>query len=167
MLRALTIAVLLSTSPADLSDSDRKVIEHGARCGVDPWLGLELLHVQDLAGMERYRGMLIAKACFESKGNPVAVGDNGKAIGLLQLWPWAEKTTVRTDPVGSGYAFLGALLDSVKRTKRNCPRARDLLKLSWIRVNRGPFWRRPDRRGEPRCSGTSPAGLKVLRRWRR
>jgi len=166
MLRALLIASVIGLTPADLSEPDRILIERGSHCGVDPFLGFELLQVEELAGVDT-RGMLIAKACFESKGNPRAIGDAGKAVGLFQLWPWAEKTTDRTHPIGSAYAFVGAILNGMRRTKRHCPRARDLFKLSWIRVNRGPFWRREDRRGEPRCSGVSPAGLKVLRRWRR
>ena len=167
MLRTIVLASLIGLSPADLSEPDRILIEQGARCGVDPWTGFELLRVEELAGVDKPRGMLIAKACFESRGNPRAIGDAGKAVGLLQLWSWAEVTTDRTHPIGSAYAFVGAILDSMRRTKRHCPRARDVFKLSWIRVNRGPVWRRPDRRGEPRCSGTSPAGLKLLRRWTR
>jgi hypothetical protein len=151
----------------DVSHADRAVIERAAACGVDPYLALELLHVEDLAGLTAHRGMLVAKACFESRGNPEAVGDGGKAIGLLQLWPWAEVTTDRRHPIGSAYAYLGALLGGVKRAKRHCPGARRVFRLAWIRVNRGPFWRRQDRRGEARCHGADPAGLKLLRRWRR
>lgn len=151
----------------EIKPADRHIIERAASCGVDPYLVIELLHVEELAGLEDHRGMLAAKACFESRGNPEAVGDGGKAIGLLQLWPWAEATTDRRHPVGSAYAYLGALLGGMKRAKRHCPGARRLFRLAWIRVNRGPFWRRHDLRGEPRCHGVDPAGLKLLRRWRR
>jgi len=146
---------------------DRALIEAAARCGVDPFLGAQLLHVEDLSGIDAPRGMLLAKACFESRGNAHAIGDNGKAIGLLQLWPWADRWTDRRDPVGSAVTFLGALGEAMKRTRRHCPKARGVFVLTWIRVNRGPFWRREDRRGEPRCSGAQPAGLRVLKRWRR
>ena len=159
--------LMLSSTPADLSQADRVIIERGASCGVDPWLGLELLHVEDLAGLTVNRGMTISKACFESRGNPRAVGDNGKAVGLHQLWPWAEVVVDRTNPVGSAVTLIGAIFGAMKRTRRACPKVRRLFRLSWIRVNRGPFWRREDRRGEARCHGTDPAGLKVLRRWRR
>jgi len=144
---------------------DRTLIENAARCGVDPFVASELLHVESLSGLDVPRGMLLAKACFESRGNPHAVGDNGQAVGLLQLWPWADKWTDRRDPVGSGVTFLGAIGEAMKRTRRHCPGAKRLFVLTWIRVNRGPFWRREDRRGEPRCSGADPAGLRVLRRW--
>ena len=176
--RSVIVVVLLqsSASAVELSDDDRRIIERGASCGVDPWLGLELLRVETLAGLKVHRGMLVAKACFESRGNPKARGDwrvvRGrrvpKAIGLLQLWPWAEKViTTREDPIGSAYVYLGALFDGMRRAKRYCPKARRLFRLAWIRVNRGPFWRREDRKGEPRCHGTDPAGLKLLRRWKR
>jgi len=177
MLRSVILAALLS-SPAhglELSDQDRRVIERGAECGVDPWLGLELLHVETLSGVARHRGLTVAKACLESRGNPGAKGDwrtvrgrrVAKAVGLLQLWPWAEVTTDRLDPVGSAVAFLGAIVNGLRAARRYCPKARRLFRLAWIRVNRGPFWRREDRAGEPRCHGTDPAGLKLLRRWRR
>ena len=144
---------------------DRVLVEAAARCGVDPFLAAELLHVEELSGLEAPRGMLLAKACFESRGNPEAIGDNGRAVGLLQLWPWADRWTDRRDPVGSAVTFLGALGEAMKRTRRHCPGARRPFVLTWIRVNRGPFWRREDRRGEARCSGVDPAGLRVLRRW--
>ena len=167
LILVLCLAGDSSAQGVELSTADRVVIEAGAACGVDPWLGLELLHVEELAGLDDYRGMLIAKACFESRGSASAVGDGGKAIGLLQLWPWAEVTTDRRHPVGSAYVYLGALLDGMKRARRHCPDARRVFRLAWIRVNRGPKWRREDMRGRQRCRGVHPAGLKLLRRWRR
>jgi len=174
------IYALTLSAPADcaeLTDNDRRLIERGAECGVDPWLGLQLLAVEDLAGLTEYRGLLIAKACRESGGNTNALGDwrtvrgrrVAKAVGLLQLWPWADAyITTRTDPIASAYVFLGAIFDGLRRARRYCPKVkRRLFRLAWIRVNRGPFWRREDRAGEPRCHGTDPAGLKLLRRWKR
>lgn len=154
---------------------DRHLVAKAAACGVDPFLAAELLHVETLAGLKVHRGMLLAKACRESRGNPEALGDwrqvrpdmrVAKAVGILQLWPWAEKYIHdRRDPIASAYVFLGALFDGMRRARRYCPRARRLFRLAWIRVNRGPFWRREDRKGQPRCHGTDPAGLKLLRRW--
>ena len=168
VLVVVTFVAMCELAKAHPAETDRPLIERAASCGVDPFLATELLHVEDLAGVpKRHRGMLLAKACFESRGNARAVGDGGKAIGLLQLWPWAERTTDRRDPVGSAYAYLGALFSAVKRAKRHCPESRRLFRLAWIRVNRGPFWRRPDRKGERRCSGADPAGMRVLRKWRR
>ena len=155
----------------------RVVIERAAACGVDPFLSARLLEVEELAGVpERYRGMLPAKACFESRGNPSARGDwrldadgvrRPRAIGLLQLWNWAERTTDRRDPIGSAYAYLGAIQSAERRSRRACPGVRDVWVTSWIRVNRGPKWRTVDRRGQQRCHGSKPAGLKLLRRWAR
>jgi len=177
LLRSIVLVALLSTSVkgVELSDQDRRIIERGAECGVDPWLGLELLHVEDLSGITQHRGLTIAKACRESRGNPKALGDwrmvrgrrVAKAVGLLQLWGWAEATTDRLDPIGSAVTFLGAIVNGLRAARRYCPKARRLFRLAWIRVNRGPFWRREDRAGEPRCHGTHPAGLKLLRRWKR
>jgi len=146
---------------------DRALVEAAARCGVDPFLAADLLHVEELSGIAGPRGMLLAKACFESRGNPEAIGDNGRAVGLLQLWPWADSWTDRRDPIGSAVTFLGAIGEAMRRTRRHCPKARRPFVLTWIRVNRGPFWRREDRRGEARCSGAEPAGLRLLKRWRR
>jgi hypothetical protein len=37
---------------------------------------------------EQHKQMVLEKIIqIESEGNPMAVGDNGKAIGLLQIWP--------------------------------------------------------------------------------
>ena len=177
--RSVIVAVVLY-APAyavELNDQDRRIVERGAECGVDPWLGLDFLHVETLAGLTEHRGMLIAQACRESRGNPKARGDwrivdgrrVAKAVGILQLWGGSEKViTTREDPIASAYVFLGALFDGLRRARRYCPKVkRRLFRLAWIRVNRGPFWRREDRAGEPRCHGTHPAGLKLLRRWKR
>mgnify|MGYP003626796626 CR=1 FL=1 len=161
------VATLMLT--AAIPASDRAIIEHAARCGVDPYLGARFLEIETLAAIpERLRGMTLAKACMETRGNPNAIGDGGKAVGIVQLWPWAEQFIHdRTDPVASIHVLLGRLVTTERTVHRYCPGVRDRWRLAWIRINRGPFWRRPDRKGEARCSGTSPAGLKVLRRWRR
>jgi hypothetical protein len=144
-------------------------VERAVELGATEGLAHRLLHVEVLAGIpERLRGMTLAKASHESRFNPRAIGDNGKAVGLLQLWPWAEQFIYdRTDPIASAHVFLGRIVTTERTVHRYCPNVRDRWKLAWIRVNRGPFWRRPDRLGEPRCTGTSPKGMKVLKRWRR
>jgi len=163
---ALAIMLLLTVS---IPIADRVLIERAAHCGVDPYLGAHFLEIEGLAGLPHHlRGMTLAKACTESRGNTEAIGDGGKAVGILQLWPWAEQFIHdRTDPIASAHVFLGRLVTTERTVHRYCPGVRDRWKLAWIRINRGPFWRRVDRKGEARCSGTSPAGLKVLRRWRR
>ena len=144
-------------------------VERAVDMGADEDVARELLHVEELAGIpSRLRGMVLAKASHESRFNPRAIGDNGKAVGLLQLWPWAMQfIRDRTDPIASAHVFLGRLVTTERTVHRYCPNVRDRWKLAWIRINRGPFWRRADRVGEPRCGGTSPKGMKVLRRWRR
>lgn len=44
---------------------------------------------------------LDALACVESGGNPKAVGDNGRAIGLMQVWDiyWREANRIIRYPV--------------------------------------------------------------------
>lgn len=180
LLIAVVFLALCATARAnELPERVRFVAEAGARCGVDPWLAVELMHVESLSGIvpAKFAGMTVAKACTESRGNPEALGDwrlmpNGKrrprAVGLLQLWPWAERTTDRRDPVGSAYAYLGAMSGAMGRARRACPESRrDPLWLAWIRVNRGPTWRTYERFGEQRCHGSEPAGLRLLRRWLR
>lgn len=168
MIAACLTVTLLAATP-----TPEGLLEHYVRSAVEAGateqLALDLLHVEVLAGVpERYRGMTLAKAKMESGFNPYAVGDNGKAIGMFQLWPWAERfITDRTEPIASAHLLLGAIVNSTRTIKRKCPKVRDRWLLAWIRVNRGPTWRRADRRGEPRCSGSVPKGLKVLRRWRR
>ena len=165
-MHALIVTMLLAAS---MPVSDRILVERAAQCGVDPYLGAHFLEIEALAGLPPHlRGMTLAKACHESRGNTEAIGDGGKAVGIIQLWPWAEQFIHdRTDPIASVHVFLGRLVTTVKTVHRYCPEVRDRWKLAWIRINRGPYWRRVDRKGEARCSGTSPAGLKVLRRWRR
>ena len=147
---------------------DRALIERAAECGVDPYLGTRLLEVEELAGIPaRLRGMTLGKACIETRGNTKAIGDNGKAHGIFQLWPWANQFIHdRTDPIASAHVLLGRLVTTERTVHRYCKGVRDRWRVAWIRINRGPFWRRADRKGEARCSGVQPAGRKRLRLWR-
>ena len=153
---------------SDDDHDERHLLEKAIECGLDPYLALRLLEVESLANIPtRLRGMTLGKACIESKGNPEAVGDGGRAVGIFQLWPWALAfINDRTDPIASAHVLLGRLVTTVRTVHRRCPQVRDRWVTAWIRINRGPFWRREDRRGEVRCSGTAPAGLKRLRYWR-
>jgi hypothetical protein len=175
----LALALTLSASSAQAEEGVELnfLVERAVSLGANEQLARDLLLVEELAGVpKRLRGMLLAKAYFESRFNPGARGDlrrqgrrsTYKAHGLLQLWPWALKQIRdRDDPIASASVFLGAILTSLDHLERRCPGVRDRWRLAWIRVNRGPFWRRPDRAGEPRCTGSHPAGLKVLKRWKR
>ena len=152
---------------------EQELLEHAVSLGAAPALAEDLLHVERLAGVPlRLRGMLLAKAWRESRFDPRARGDRRgkvyKAHGLLQLWPWALRMIPdRDDPLASAHVFLGTLVSAVPKISTRCPGTRDRWRMAWIRVNRGPKWRRPDRAGQPRCSGTDPAGLITLRRWKR
>ena len=155
------------------SDVEAALLEHyvqsAMECGASETLARALLYVEELAGIpERLRGMTLGKGCIESRFQTSAIGDRGRAHGIFQLWPWAlQFITDRRDPIASAYVLLGRLVTTQRFVKRRCPEARDVWIVAWIRINRGPFWRRQDRLGEPRCGGSLPAGLKRLRRWRR
>lgn len=93
-------------------------------------------------------------------------GDNGKALGTLQLHNhWRVD---RTDPIASAYAYLGAVWTSHDFwMPRKCPSVtgddRRFL-VAQMRVNRGPIWRSANA-GEQRCHGRLPASISKLFDW--
>ena len=141
-------------------------VERAVSMGADEDLAKELLHVEELAGIpSRLRGMVLAKASHESRFNPRAIGDNGKAVGLLQLWPWAMQFIHdRTDPVASAHVFLGRLVTTERTVHLYCPKVRDRWKLARIRITRRPSWRRAPRVAPARCTGSSPQYLTLPHR---
>ena len=147
---------------------DRLIIEAGAGCGVDPFLALELLHIEELAGLPaRFRGLLVGKACTESRGQADAVGDGGKAVGMFQLWPWFVRAygVDRLDPIASAHAYLQAIWVSFDHfVGRKCPGVSDPFRVAIIRVNRGPK-HRGARLGQQRCDGPDPMGWAMVRAW--
>lgn len=138
----------------------------------------KLLQIErDLGVPERYRGMLLAKACIETGFNPDKKGDCwGKggycyARGMFQFWPWATKFGLdRTNPVASGKFLLERIkLGSRTKVRKFCPhiKGRDAKwRVAWVRVNRGPYYKAKDGTVKHRCHGV-PHGLAQLRKWQR
>ena len=82
-------------------------------------------------------GLLAASACRESRfnPNPMPPGDNGLAVGLLQLHPWwALRYGIdRSDPIASVRAYLHRIGKLTRKAKRLCEN-RDpyLVAQSWV-----------------------------------
>lgn len=116
---------------------------------------------------EEFRGMMLAKACIESGYKPGikgdCVGDDCKAVGIIQLWPWSRRFGVdREDPYASVRFLLQRVQVGLKYLHRKCPQVKGKLEkwqLAWLRINRGP-----KQHGEQRCEGL-PHGLKMLQMW--
>ena len=100
-------------------------------------------------------GMLLAAACLESRYNANAKGDHKfskrrkpKAIGLLQIWPWAiranEKRTgkklVRIDPLQSAIFWMDHIKRQLPRVKRVCGFKLEsrLWSAAWVTAIRAP-----------------------------
>ena len=86
-----------------------------------------------------YRGMVLAAACNESGYNPAAIGDGGKAVGILQMWPW-WKTRFgldRKDPLASDRAWFSHILRTLPKAERRCGKRRAFL-AAWSWVASGP-----------------------------
>ena len=68
------------------------------------------------------RGIILAAACKESgfRAKPRR-GDKGKAVGLLQMWPWWEKLGVKRERPGPVVdAWLSHVNKSKKKARRKC-----------------------------------------------
>ena len=78
----------------------------------------------------KFRGMLLAAACQESKYNPLAKGDrkfskNKKtpmAIGILQMWPYYERAygVERTNPEQAARAWMTHIVKQIPKVKKQC-----------------------------------------------
>lgn len=104
------------------------------------------------------RGMTLAAACRESgfRAKPRA-GDGGKAVGLLQMWPWWEAFGVkREDPISATNGWLTRILMNVRRARRMCGKKMQY-RAAWAWVASGPKgWR---------CR--SPRHYWLMKRWHR
>ena len=100
--------------------------------------------------------MVLAAACNESGYNPKAKGDGGKAIGILQLWPWWEKRykVTRTDPLASARAWTTQILRTLSKAKRKCGKRRAFV-TAWAWVASGP----------KKWTCRSPRHYTRLKRW--
>ena len=106
------------------------------------------------------RGITLAAACRESgyRSNPRR-GDGGKAVGILQMWPWWERAYPfkRTQALKAVDVWLTHINKSTKKARRKCkkPWRAFLIAQAWI--SSGPQkWR---------CRYSRH--YRLLRRWRR
>ena len=117
------------------------------------------------------RGMVLAAACMESGFNPKAKGDRKfskdkktpKAIGVLQMWRWYEKTynVDRTDVVSSAHGWMKHIVRMLPRVKRQCKfkSQKKLWVAAWVTGIRYP------KKGG-RCY-ERPLHLRILRKWQK
>lgn len=159
---------------------DRVIVELAAECGCDPWVTLDLLHLERRAAADGWGwpvGGLVAQACHESRCTADALGDwrtdsrgrrVARAVGWFQLWGWAERIGAdRRHHLSAGEVYLETVRKSLRHVRRHCGRVSKPWRVAWVRVNRGPRWRTAERKDQQRCGGAPPGGLKVLKRWRR
>ena len=176
-------------SEAQLEDH---MVTKAVDCGADPELALWMLDEERLCGIPlELRGYTLAKACMESRFNPLAKGDckedgNCRALGLLQMWPWVTKSKWnpltpidRRDPRAVTRFYLefatlqmipttrwkgGPVIES--KLKRYCPvRERHPINkwiTAFVRINRSP----KDKYGYHRCN-EKPLGLRWYKKWRK
>ena len=122
---ALVVFMLATPVPSDASLIDQAATRcKNAKKPVNRALLKTLLDLERKHGVPSYgRGILLAAACRESgyRAKPRR-GDGGKAVGLLQLWPWWERRYKidREDPIQSANAWLTHIGRSVKKAKRKC-----------------------------------------------
>lgn len=119
----------------------------------------------------RFRGMILAAACQESRYNPSAKGDKKfskdkktpMAIGLLQLWPFYEKAygVDRLSPIESARAWMNHIVKQLPKVKSQC-RYRTSYKLwlaAWVTGIRY-------KKVGGRCREV-PKHHRILKRWHR
>jgi hypothetical protein len=107
---------------------------------VDTELLKDLLSIEKhLSVPDKYRGAVLAAACKESGYQTDVKGDQGKAIGILQLWPWWESRfkVNRRDPLASASAWISQILKSVSKAERKCGK-RSAFVRAWAWVASGP-----------------------------
>lgn len=111
---------------------------------VDTELLKDLLAIEKYLGVpEKYRGAVLAAACKESGYKSHVTGDNGKAVGILQMWPWWKSRfkVNRHDPLASASAWISQILKSVSKAKKKCGK-RSAFVRAWAWVASGPKgWR--------------------------
>lgn len=97
------------------------------------------------------KGMLLAAACVESGFNPLAKGDRKfskskkkpLAIGILQLWPWWERSRYKVDrknPKSSATAWMKHIVRQIPSVKKKCrPRTEKKMWIqAWVKAIRKP-----------------------------
>ena len=177
---ALAIATLLSATVAEPSYEDL-VFEAQYSCrNANPDTVKEEVLWGLVAIEKRYnvpaslRGMILAAACSESGFNPAAKGDyrvrRGKskrvpmAVGILQQWPWYEKTygIDRTNYMEAADAWMKHIHKKLRVAERKCGFRHNLKKkwiAAWVTAIRYP-------KPEGRCQ-EKPRHLRILMKWHR
>ena len=178
MLMAVPPEIYIETYDLESPTYDEVLQEAIHNCnGVDPE-EVDIALLEKLIEVEKdfnvpaeFRGMVLAAACQESKYNPVAKGDkkfskNKKtpmAIGILQLWPFYERTysVERTNPVESARAWMYHIVKQLPKVKRQCRYNKEykLWVAAWVT---GIRYKKPG----GRCREV-PKHLRVLKRWHR
>lgn len=150
-----------STDPIGLTHTERRIIDAAMQCpratDPDPWLLRDLLLLERQAGVpDELRGMVLAAACWESGYSSGAVGDAGRAIGIMQLWPWARVD--RRDPRAAARFWLGHVVTRIPKVRRECGLSGVRLWIAaWVTAIRAP-------REGGRCL-ERPKHLAVLKEW--
>lgn len=125
------VEAAISTCKTSIKSPDRKMLE-------------AVLDEEVKAGWpKKYRGSILAAACRESGFNPKAQGDckaGGvcKAVGLLQLWPWAARRygIDRENPIDSARVWARQIAKTAKKARRKgCSRP---WVVAWAWVASGP-----------------------------
>lgn len=166
---AVVLFSLLWSSPAVADDpqiySDQDLIEAALDvCRVPDdkvvevvRLARALLSLEDAADApEQYRGLILARACSEARFDTAAVGDSGKAVGLMQFHGWVRSYGVdRLDPIESVRFHLERVRQMLPKVKAACGRQSEAAEWlsAWVRSIRAP--------GKGRCE-SRPLELRVL-----
>lgn len=145
MLGQLIVSVILSSTVAPSNASLVKVAASAcanAKKPVDMSLLRAMMELEDEHGVPAFaRGITLAAACRESgfKANPRR-GDGGKAVGILQMWPWWSHHygIKRTDPLQAVGAWLYHIGRVTKKAHRRCEKSRRAWLVAQAWVSSGP-----------------------------
>lgn len=135
------ILVITSSAPSYADDTYPTYEELSLKalydCPTKNWSKIDTSIIDKLIEVEKQynvhpsvRGMVLAAACVESGFNPNAKGDRKfskdkktpKAIGILQMWKWYEKTynVDRTNPVSSAHGWMKHIVRMLPKVKKQC-----------------------------------------------
>tara|TARA_Y100001963_G_scaffold15880_2_gene19654 strand:+ start:2339 stop:2872 length:534 start_codon:yes stop_codon:yes gene_type:complete len=144
LVQVTLLSALLVSAPPAFVPSEASLVEaaatmcKNAKKPVNRALLRRLVKLETSHGVPSYaRGIVLAAACRESgyRAKPRR-GDNGKAVGILQMWKWWEAVygIDRENPMQSARAWLTHIGKSVKKAKRKCaaPWRRWLVAQAWI-----------------------------------
>lgn len=148
MFNSLLAIVLLGTTPT-FTPSEASFIEvMRERCPtggkiVTPQFLRALLDAETKADIPEYaRGISIVAACRESGFNPHPKhGDGGKAVGLLQWWPWWENAyrfNRETQPLVGVFATMHHVTTLTKKVRRHCGKVKRPFFYAYTWVTSGP-----------------------------